>query len=294
MTVARPLAAFFSACFAGILENIFDNEDPKENKQGDKSSLTGSSCCSGAKDSLDNPSSDKSFFNKIKAGLKYAITDVWSDLAGWFLIGLLIAGAITVFVPKELLSSHLGGGLSSMLVMLAAGIPIYICATASTPVAAALIMKGASPGSALVFLMAGPATNITALSVIMGILGKRGTILYLVSIAFCAVVCGLLLDGFYAHLGISAAAKAGEAAKMLPLWLRTLCAILLLILSVYSFMKKIISSDQKKTAQEEAKKSPAVSCSCGCQANNEKTAPQKQKPVITVELSDFKVKDQKD
>ena len=114
-----------------------------------------------------------SFFEKISAGIRYAFSDLWEDIAKWFLFGLLLAGFITVLIPDDIFSKYLGSGLPAMLLMLAVGIPLYICATASTPIAAALILKGVSPGAALVFLLAGPATNIASLTVLTGVLGKR-------------------------------------------------------------------------------------------------------------------------
>jgi hypothetical protein len=119
-----------------------------------------------------------------------------------------------------------------MLIMLVAGIPLYICATASTPIAAALILKGISPGAALVFLLAGPATNITSLTVLYGILGKKTTAIYLSSIAVMAVIAGLVLDQVYALLGISAQAVAGQAAEVVPPWAQITGALVLLALSV--------------------------------------------------------------
>lgn len=119
-----------------------------------------------------------------------------------------------------------------MLLMLAAGIPLYICATASTPIAAALILKGVSPGAALVFLLAGPATNLASLTVLLGILGKRTTAIYLAVISLAAVAFGLALDQTYAALGISARAALGQAADIVPPWLEWACALALLALSV--------------------------------------------------------------
>ena len=119
-----------------------------------------------------------------------------------------------------------------MLLMLTFGIPLYICATASTPIAAAFIMKGVSPGTALVFLLVGPATNITSLSVLFGLLGKRATGLYLLSIAVVSVLCGLAVDAIYFSRGISAVAAVGHAAEILPTWLMTTATLLLLALSI--------------------------------------------------------------
>lgn len=287
MTVARPVAAFFSACFAGIMENLLEkDENPASSTKPDLSCPV-DSCCSGEECPPEEHAAHHSFIEKVVTGLKYGVTEVWADLAGWFLLGLLIAGIITVFVPKELLSSHLGGGLSSMMLMLAVGIPIYICATASTPVAAALIIKGASPGSALVFLMAGPATNVTSLSVVVGILGKRGTVIYLASIAFCAVIAGLLLDAIYIYFGISAAATAGEASKILPYWLRFVGGVTLLALSIQPVMEKMKTRFlfKDKSAQEESAISDGeVSCSCGCSSQKD------QRPFVgKIDLNSIKI-----
>jgi len=137
-----------------------------------------------------------------------------------------------VLIPDDLISRYLGGGLNAMLLMLVVGIPMYICATASTPIAAALILKGVSPGTALVFLLAGPATNIAALAVLIKILGKKGVAVYLASIAVISVLCGLALDGLYFSLGMSAAATIGEVGEALPDWLMWGATGLLLVLSL--------------------------------------------------------------
>jgi hypothetical protein len=116
--------------------------------------------------------------------------------------------------------------------MLAVGIPLYICATASTPIAAALILKGVSPGAALVFLLAGPATNVTSLTVLLRVLGKRATAIYLTMIALFSVLFGLAVDQVYTLLGIEARAMVGQAAEWVPPWAQLLGALTLLALSV--------------------------------------------------------------
>lgn len=231
MTIARPLAAFLTAMFAGSIENLMnppvyngalkvDNSCPVDN------------CCSGDDCSAEEHTNHHSFWQKIKAGMLYAKDELWGDLVGWFFVGVLAAGLITVLVPDETISTYLGGGFSSMLFMLVFGIPLYICATSSTPIAAALILKGVSPGAALVFLLVGPATNITSMSVLLGILGKRATAVYLVSIAVVSVSCGLLLDIVYEKLGISAKAVVGQASEFLPQEVKIAGAVVLLVLSV--------------------------------------------------------------
>ena len=182
---------------------------------------------------------------KLWAGLKYTVDDLWGDLAGWFFIGLLLAGIISALIPPELMTRYLGGGLHAMLIMLLVGIPMYICATASTPVAAALILKGVSPGAALVFLLVGPATNVTSLSVLFGILGKRATAIYLVTLSVFAVLSGLILDQIYGSFGISAQAIAGQAGEVIPYWMQLGGAIIVILLSIkplHLILRNIFSS----------------------------------------------------
>jgi hypothetical protein len=164
--------------------------------------------------------------------MRFAIGDLWEDLAGWFLIGIVLAGLITVLIPPHLFTQYLGSGLPAMLIMLGVGIPLYICATASTPIAAALILKGVSPGAALVFLLAGPATNMASLTVLSGTLGKRATAIYLASIAVCAVLFGLILDQVYLFLDISARAMVGRASEIMPGWAGLIGAIVILAMSL--------------------------------------------------------------
>ena len=233
MTVARPVAAFLSAFVAGVLENMLFWREPKPESQKflPMASPPAATCADSACGcGHDQPAAGT--WNKFRQGLGYAVNDIWGDLAGWFFVGIALAACITVFVPDDLITRHLGGGIGSMLLMLLAGIPLYICATASTPIAAALIIKGVSPGAALVFLLAGPATNVAALAVLVRILGKKGVAVYLASISVVSVLCGLALDGLYFSLGISAAATIGVVAETLPHWLMLAATGLLLLLSL--------------------------------------------------------------
>jgi hypothetical protein len=136
-----------------------------------------------------------------------------------------------------------------MLLMLIVGIPLYICATASTPIAAALILKGVSPGAALVFLLAGPATNMASLTVLVGTLGRRATVIYIASIAVCSVLFGLMVDQIYAHWGISAQAMVGQASEVIPLWAQWAGALFVLLLSIKPLYRVIAARfKSKKTA----------------------------------------------
>lgn len=242
MTIIRPVAAFFTAVLAGFAENLFFW------KQEEKELVVDRSCpVDGCCDGIDCPDEihkhHHTYKEKVAAGLRFSYQDVWGDIAVWFFIGVFIAAFITVLVPDEVMSSFLGGGLQSMLVMLVVGIPLYICATASTPVAAALILKGVSPGAALVFLLVGPATNITSLSVLVGILGKKSTALYLASLSICAVLFGLGVDWLYQLLNISPGAIIGEASEVIPESARFISALILLGFSIKPlkfYVKKLI------------------------------------------------------
>lgn len=227
LTVARPVAAFVSAVAAGVAQNLFffREEKPRLPAVLPMATACQDGCCGG---NAPAPTS----WARLREGARYAVHDIWGDLAGWFFVGLAVAAAITVFVPDDLISRHLGGGFSAMLLMLVAGVPMYICATASTPIAAALILKGVSPGAALVFLLAGPATNVTALAVIVRILGKGGAAVYLAGIAVVSVICGLVVDGLYLAFGLSAAATLGEVAETLPEWLLLAATVVLLLLTL--------------------------------------------------------------
>lgn len=231
MTVARPLAAMVSAIIAGCLENTFNPPRPQLAMAADLSCAV-DGCCSGTDCPPAEHAHHHTVLEKIRAGMGYAFGELWGDLAGWFFIGLLLAGLISALVPDELITAYLGGGFVAMLLMLAFGIPLYICATASTPIAAAMILKGVSPGAALVFLLVGPATNMATISVLIGLLGRRTTVVYLACIAITAVLFGLALDGVYAAYGISAKAVVGQAAELVPYPGQLAAALLILALSI--------------------------------------------------------------
>jgi uncharacterized membrane protein YraQ (UPF0718 family) len=231
MTVVRPVAAFVTAFAAGISENLMGKPDTTRPIVPDLSCPV-DGCCDGQNCSPEVHRNHHSFTEKTKAGFRFAFTDVWGDLAVWFLFGLLLSGIITVMIPESVFSRYMGGGFGSMLIMLGVGIPIYICATASTPIAATLILQGVSPGAALVFLMTGPATNVTSLTVLTRVLGRRATAIYLFAIAICAVGFGLLVDWIYSAMGISARAVVGQAGEAIPHAVGLVGAVLILILSV--------------------------------------------------------------
>ena len=237
MTVARPVVAFITATVAGISENVFGYQKTEPVKTGRTCPID--NCCDGKECPPEVHRNHHPFSERVRFGIRFALHEVWDDISYWFFIGLLLAGLITSLVPDNIIQRYAGGGLNAMLIMLVVGIPLYICATASTPIAAALILKGVSPGAALVFLLAGPATNVTSITVLLGVLGKRATVIYFVSIAVCTVICGLLLDQIYLFLGIRADAVMGQATELVPFWLKLTGAIVLISYSIRPIWRRI-------------------------------------------------------
>lgn len=256
MTVARPVSAFVTAVAAGISENLLQTQKEDDWEKVIDRSCPIDNCCDGNDCPPEEHARHHSFSEKLLSGMKFAVEDLWGDLVGWFFAGLLLAGIIAALIPQEMMVRYLGGGLPSMLIMLLVGIPMYICATASTPVAAALILKGVSPGAALVFLLVGPATNVTSLSVLYGLLGKRATAIYLVMLSLFAVLSGLALDMIYGGFGLSASAIAGQAGEIVPYGLQFTGALIIILFSVkplYRYFRGLLSAkkiDKKCTAEE--------------------------------------------
>jgi uncharacterized membrane protein YraQ (UPF0718 family) len=262
MTVARPVAAFLTAFVAGVGENLV-NPPAKDEVMIPDMSCPVDNCCSGDDCIPEVHASHHGWFERARAGIGYAVGDLWADLAGWFVVGLLLAGVITAVVPEELMTAYLGGGILSMLLMLAVGVPLYICATASTPIAAALILKGVSPGAALVFLLVGPATNMASLSVLLGMLGRRAVAFYLAAIALVSVACGLAVDAVYSAAGINARAVVGEAAEFVPAWLRLGGAIVLIAISLKPLGRSLMGFAESAGFGRRKEKEGACGCSSG-------------------------------
>ncbi len=180
--VFRILAALVTALLAGLAENLLP-----EARQA------------AAETAPMQPDSGGSWRQRLRGLPAYIMDELLGSLANSLVLGILLATLIVVLVPDNFLAglgtgAGLGASLLSMAIMLVIGVPMYVCATASTPIAAALLLKGISPGAALVFLLAGPATNAITLSTVYRQLGRRATALYLSSIALVSLAAGLLLD----------------------------------------------------------------------------------------------------
>lgn len=199
-----------------------------------ETSIASTSCCASQ-----NTVVDESFLQKTLLGIKYAFTQLIDDLVLWLFIGLLFATLIRTFLPTEFLLSY-GSGLLAMLIMIAISIPMYICATASTPIAAGFILAGISPGTALVFMMAGPATNISTLGVIKSEMGGNVLIRYLLGIASTAIGFGYLFDYGLVQFGINIQDQMSHSHEMLPNWFALSCTLLLMFMAIKPLRKQFI------------------------------------------------------
>ncbi len=169
--------------------------------------------------------------------MKYAFGDLLPDIAKPFVIGIFIAGIISFFFPEDLTVWANEHQFLSMLMMLGAGIPMYVCATSSTPIAAALILKGLNPGAALIFLLAGPATNVATINVVKKIFNTKTLIIYLSMIAICSLAMGFFVDWLYIVMDIEAKAVVGQASEIIPYGLQLICAIILALLMIFNWFK---------------------------------------------------------
>jgi uncharacterized membrane protein YraQ (UPF0718 family) len=245
MAISRPIIALFSAITTGTLVNFFDAEHDEIDKKNIETSCCSSksqsqdkkqptekdSCCS--KEEVKN----ENYLSKIFSGVKYAFTNLLDEIIFWLAIGLLFAAIVQTFVPSDLLIKY-GTGWTGMLVMLVVGIPMYVCATASTPIAAGFLMAGISPGAVIVFLMAGPATNMATLGIINQQMGRRTMLLYLLGIMSTSLLSGFAINWLVSSNDINVAEHLKTHTGLIPFWLQIISLLLLLGLSLRKWLPK--------------------------------------------------------
>ncbi len=243
--IARPIGALVSAVVAGLLVLVLDKEEAPVAEV----KSCGSCCGSKKQAEPEVPSLGK----RMLSAVQYGYGQMISDTAKWLVIGLVAAALITAVVPESFFLRW-GDGLLAMLIMVVVGLPMYICATASTPVAASLLFAGISPGAALVFMLTGPATNIATMGVIKEQLGTRSLIAYLTGVIGTAILCGLLLNSLYATFEWPLQLAMAEHGEAYPLW-RQLLGVLLAILVIRVWLQplwlKLTAGTQQDTAQAE-------------------------------------------
>jgi uncharacterized membrane protein YraQ (UPF0718 family)/copper chaperone CopZ len=234
--IIRPIVAFVTGLFGGLITKKIDSSSaeilPENADNGDEM--------------------PKGVFPKVKEMFRYSFIEFLQDISNWLIIGLLIAALISVFVPDDFFADKIPNNFVGMLLILVIAIPVYICATASVPVAAVLMLKGLSPGAALVLLMAGPATNAATITMIGKVLGKKSLIGYLGAIITGALLSGLFIDYFLPPEWFKLSEHFGHSGhnhqEMLPMWLKAGSAILLSLLIFNGYLQKYINSRKMNMA----------------------------------------------
>lgn len=228
--IFRPLAAFVTGLLGGTVVNIVEKHQPPAAQK--KAVECTDSCCTNAKKQ-----------NWLIRSMKHGFVTLPADIGKAMLVGLIIAAVISAAVPNDFFagtSAVAGGGIVAMLVMMVVGIPIYICSTASVPIAVALIAKGLNPGAAFVFLMTGPATNAATLVTLASQLGKRTAIIFLLTVIVSSLAGGLILDWIFAG-DISQITHAH--GDILAGWFKSLCAVALLAVLGYGIIQKMRNTE---------------------------------------------------
>lgn len=257
--ILRPIVAFVTALFGGGLITLMKEEKQEEN--------THSEACE-----CETRPRPKNLWGRTVEALRYGFIDMIQDIGKWLVVGLVIAGLITVLVPDGFFTSLNNYPVLNMLVVLAITAPMYLCATGSVPIAAALVLKGLSPGAALVLLMAGPATNMAAIMVIGKVLGRRTLAVYLSAITVGAIGFGLIVD-YLLPAEWFAVADAGCAAAChgaaMPWW-KSASSVIFGILMVTAFALKYFKRTKTNSiSMEKAYKIQGMMCN-HCAANVQK------------------------
>jgi len=224
-TVYRVISSMIIAIVVGIIQNIFDKDEEKEIKKEEVSSCSCHCSCSSEK------TVEKSF--SIKEVFSYAYVTLFKDMVKPLFIGLIFATLFTSLAPKEYTSLLFENQFLTYLVIILFSMPLYICATASLPIAAALIIEGMSPGAAFILLSAGPATSLITMSVVYKSLGKTSLIIYLTMIAVLSLLFGYLFDTFFTNVNILNFSLEEERSSLLS----QISSFIMLVLMSYYLIK---------------------------------------------------------
>ena len=217
--IFRPVAALVSGLFGGAVVDVLEPHGEADDQPVEECE---DACC--ADDGR----------GKLAKVFSYGFIDLPRDIGVALVIGIAVAGIISAALPNDFFVG-VGTGMLAILVMMLLGIPVYVCATASIPVAAALMMKGVSPGAALAFLMTGPATNAAGIATVWKIMGRRTATVYLATVALTAFASGVILDYIF-ELAAPAAQKG--MGWMLPQPVKVASAVALLLVLGVAFFRR--------------------------------------------------------
>jgi HflK protein len=252
ITVFRPVTAMVTAVVAGLATNFFgDSRRPEGAAEAAEGQAVATAtedvtCC----DDLGHDHGQEAFapgtgapdltprFQQTVRGIyRYAFRELLDEISYWLVLGIVLSGVIAAALPPDVFERYLTDPLTSMLVMLVIGVLVYTCASSSTPIAAALVLKGLNPGAALVFLLAGPATSLSSITVLLKFLGARAVALYLTSIAVVSLLAGFTLNWTYQALAIDPRATFGTATSFIPEPLKVAGGLLLIALLLLSMRR---------------------------------------------------------
>ena len=259
--VFRPVAALLTGMWGGFLSLVFDHSEEKHVKTFEVEEIAG----------------EKGFRAKFRKFKNYALVEFVDDIASQFVAGLFLAGIISFLIPDNFFSgSFLADGLPGMIFMIIIGIPLYICSTSSIPIAVALIAKGISPGAAYVFLIAGPATNAASLAVLLKVLGRKQTVIYLASIITGSIIAGFIINIFYNYTdlvsyipGVMEHAGHTSIFKQVVSYSAAGFFLILLILAFYRKTRyRLFKAGNGNTASHIHGEAAATGCGCGCETSN--------------------------
>ena len=273
--VIRPVAALVTALFGGMLVARVERTDVVSHSDDHDCHCDGGddACCCDDDCGCSTAPRAYTFVGKVAEALHYGFIDMMKSIGRWLVIGLVVATLITVCIPDNFFAAFAQYPLLNMIVVLALSIPMYVCATGSIPIALSLMLKGLTPGAALVLLMAGPAANFASVLVINRSFGKRSTVAYLASIIGGAMAFGLLVD-YVLPASWFVPSLAGEMAHCshCTSWLNVVCSVVLVALLVLTQVEMIIRRKRIKnntTIMTKEYKIKGMMCA-HCQANVEK------------------------
>ncbi len=226
--IYRAIMSVLLGISTGVLVNLFGKNGVEVTKDMviEEHSDNESGGCCGSNIELEKSS-------KLTSALKYGFITIPRDLGKPLFVGIIIASIISALIEANFIDQFLGDGIGTMLIMLVLGIPLYVCATASIPLALGFMALGASPGAAFVFLIAGPATNAATITVLWKMIGKRSTIIMLSCMFFGALFGGMLLDATWSDLGVGSIA-ADMHPEHSATWFYSLSAIVLVLIQLWS------------------------------------------------------------
>ena len=240
MAVVRPLVAIATALTAGLISLARPQSDAEAGAEAAAFEALAAKADEEASFAADEDACAAPSRSRLRGAFDYGFGTLLDEIAFWLVVGIALTGVLAALLPDDFFGSVLGWdrGLVPMLAMVAAGVPLYLCASASTPVAAALIAKGLSPGAALVFLLVGPATNAATIAVVGRILGRRSLGIYLGSIVGVSLAAGLLLDATAADAVRSSVQSLGLRADNPLLWfVKAGSALVFVVLCLASFRR---------------------------------------------------------